>query len=157
MWDMTWICQNVIYHLHIFSFLLFVFILPAIQMVVVCLAVDNDPKNLNFGIVNHEIPDTSSVLDTCAKMTSGGPCPQETQQILSCRYLNLLPREIVNWVCGTKNKVMSCKYGVLNLLQQCRFHTIPKKMQHTMFDKESYGGSCPSHLISLPVFTIRPY
>jgi len=72
---------------------LFVIILPAIQMVVMGMSMGNDPKPLKLGLVNQELgaaggcgPDSMEYMDDCIVAN------------LSCRYLNSLPLEVITLV-----------------------------------------------------------
>jgi hypothetical protein len=75
-------------HVYYFSFMLFIFVLPAIQVILFCLAIGREPLDMKFGVVNHEVPG----LSICH-----GPAGCTTQN-LSCRYLDNIPKASVNLV-----------------------------------------------------------
>jgi ABC-type multidrug transport system permease subunit len=70
------------------GFMLFIFVLPAIQVILFCLAIGREPLDMKFGVVNHEVPG----LSICH-----GPAGCTTQN-LSCRYLDNIPKASVNLV-----------------------------------------------------------
>lgn len=68
--------------------MLFIFVLPAIQVILFCLAIGREPLDMKFGIINHEV-EGSPICH--------GPIGCTTQN-LSCRYLDTLPKESVHLV-----------------------------------------------------------
>ncbi|XP_040563313.1 ABC transporter G family member 20 isoform X1 [Lepeophtheirus salmonis] len=73
--------------------LLFIFLLPAIEVLLFCIAIGNDPTNLNFGIVNNEFPYASNASNYSCSTLQG--CEFEN---LSCRFLsNLTNRKDLNF------------------------------------------------------------
>ncbi|XP_072155467.1 ABC transporter G family member 20 isoform X2 [Bemisia tabaci] len=66
--------------------MLFIFVLPVMQVILFCLAIGRDPTGLHLAIVNHEMDFNSSY------------CPINTNctfSYLSCRYLNSLPNDTI--------------------------------------------------------------
>ncbi len=75
-------------------FLLFIFVVPAIQIVLICLAIGPDPRDLGFGVVNYDLMDNST-----GNMTEA-LCPPDPGCgiALSCKYLSMLPQESLKMV-----------------------------------------------------------
>lgn len=73
---------------HTNRFMLFIFVLPAIQVILFCLAVGREPLDMKFGVINHEVPE----FGICH-----GPEGCTTMN-LSCRYLDTLPPASVRLV-----------------------------------------------------------
>lgn len=74
-------CRNI-------GFMLFIFVLPAIQVILFCLAIGREPLGMRFGVINNEINDTG----VCT-----GPVGC-TSVNLSCRYLDSIPKDTVHLV-----------------------------------------------------------
>lgn len=68
--------------------MLFIFLLPAIQVILFCLAIGREPNDMKVGVVNYEVP----YLGSCEAMVG---C---TTANLSCRYLDALPKHSVQLV-----------------------------------------------------------
>lgn len=77
---------------YIFRFLLFIFVVPAIQIVLICLAIGPDPKKLGFGVINEEM--IANGFPTDAPCVPNPGCGVA----LSCRYLSMLPNESLHLV-----------------------------------------------------------
>eukprot|EP00045_Choanoeca_perplexa_P002853 m.27042 g.27042 ORF g.27042 m.27042 type:complete len:235 (-) comp11744_c0_seq2:860-1564(-) len=79
-----------------YGLLLFEFLLPAIQIIIFCLAIGGDPTGLNIAIVNQDV---GAVPPTQLNVTNADWCKgsgQETRCFLSDAYLNELDTSIVN-------------------------------------------------------------
>ncbi|XP_035707781.1 ABC transporter G family member 20-like [Folsomia candida] len=71
--------------------LVFMMIVPATQVLVICLAIGNDPKPMWMGVVNHELNYTSCpTLDRASKTDEG--CDVEN---LSCKFLAEIPSDTI--------------------------------------------------------------
>merc|ERR1739844_652913 len=91
------------------GFLIYQFVLPAIQVSLFCLAIGQDPKDLPVGIVNGELP--GGVPCTNDTFTYGCPVRMATSWVdaaeagqlneehgtnLVCRYFSFLDNSVVN-------------------------------------------------------------
>ncbi|XP_021960922.1 ABC transporter G family member 20 isoform X3 [Folsomia candida] len=65
------------------GFMLFIFLLPAIQVILFCLAIGREPRDIRVGVINNEM----STLGLC-----DAPMGCSTAN-LSCRYLKFLPKD----------------------------------------------------------------
>jgi hypothetical protein len=75
-----------------------VFLVPAMQIVLICLAIGPPPKNLYVGVINHEVDhenDTSLAPSSpyCEVVPDCTP-----PYLFSCRFLSNLPNETFNLV-----------------------------------------------------------
>lgn len=76
------------------GFLLFVFLVPSIQVVLICLTIGSDPKGLLIGVINPEVCD----FEGKGWRRINETCPVESKDddengTLSCFYLSHLPTE----------------------------------------------------------------
>ena len=72
---------------------------PAFQVLIICLAIGNDPKPMKFGVVNYEVENATECLNP--KPTPEG-CDVEE---LSCKFLWLIPQDtipLVRLLCNVK-------------------------------------------------------
>lgn len=68
------------------SVMLFIFVLPVMQVILFCLAIGRDPEDLKLAIVNKEM------------FYDNMTCPLATDcsfTYLSCRYLNFLDKDTI--------------------------------------------------------------
>jgi len=120
----------------IFSrFLGFVFLLPGIQMTVICMAIGNDPKSLHFGIVNNEIRNFSECLTATNKCGGGN---------LSCTFIKLIPEDDIIKVCSITSQIYSILFPVhLNFLiffLSCYSITMIRKLKPEKLSKMELFG-----------------
>jgi len=92
----------------VYRFLVFIFFVPAIQVILICLTIGSDPKYLLLGVINPEICDyTSKNWRSIAK-----ECPMDIDNLdnstLSCFFLANLPEE---------------SYILVRVLQRSQQHT----------------------------------
>ncbi|CAL8146182.1 unnamed protein product [Orchesella dallaii] len=85
--------KNFIVMMRNIGFLAFIFFIPALQMVLISLAIGSDPKGLNVGVVNQEECDFEGegwreILNDCPLSKDQGGT-----ESLSCFYLAALPTE----------------------------------------------------------------
>nr|CAI5849586.1 unnamed protein product [Callosobruchus analis] len=96
--------------------LLFVFALPVIQVVLFCICVGNDPKQLTLGVVNHETDYTNSTYIhcpygfSCTVSTDGGVPDIAKWEYMSCGYLKYL--EVDTLRLRYYPHITSCKKAV---------------------------------------------
>ncbi|CAL8072602.1 unnamed protein product [Orchesella dallaii] len=76
------------------NLLLFIFtlIIPSFIIWVMCIAFKDDPKNLDFGIVNLEVTNASLCLN---RDNVPGECDVEN---LSCKYLENIPADVIDMI-----------------------------------------------------------
>jgi hypothetical protein len=80
------ICKSILSH---DRFVLFLTCVPVTQMMILCLAIGNDPKPMNFGVVNREL--NGSFCESLTRNASSS-CDMTN---LSCKYLEKLDPIIV--------------------------------------------------------------
>lgn len=80
---------NDIYRLFLFSA-----ITPAFIIWIMCIAFQDDPKDLSFGVVNLEVPNNTICAAAQGQVTPG-ECDVEN---LSCKYIEHLPQGILSLV-----------------------------------------------------------
>ncbi|OXA63396.1 ABC transporter G family member 20 [Folsomia candida] len=80
------IMKNVVTLLRNIPFLLFMFIMPALQVIIVCIAIGPDPKGLSFGLVNHDARNACTVVPGCV-------VNDNYTGSLSCRFLHILDQK----------------------------------------------------------------
>ncbi|OXA64810.1 ABC transporter G family member 23 [Folsomia candida] len=117
------------------------FVVPAIQIVLICLAIGPDPKKLGFGVINEEM--IANGFPTDAPCVPNPGCGVA----LSCRYLSMLPNESLHLKSYT---------NVSDALEDIRMGTIwgylqfPKNFSAYLIDRggnpafaldETYDGS----------------
>jgi len=68
--------------------MLFIFVLPAMQVILFCLAIGREPREMKFGVVNNEIPWNAScdVVEGCGASN------------LSCKFLDQLPKDMLSLI-----------------------------------------------------------
>lgn len=74
-----------------FRVLMFVILLPWMQIILFCLSVGKDPKGLHLAVVNNDLNNT---MDSCP--VRGVGCDQSA---LSCQYLDYLKNKSIILVC----------------------------------------------------------
>lgn len=72
--------------------------LPVLQIIIFCLAIGHDPKDLRMAVCNHELNRTGSgpngrLLDQSCPVTAG--C---NYTLLSCRYLEAMVQRRIQYV-----------------------------------------------------------
>jgi hypothetical protein len=70
-------------------------VVPAIQIILICLAIGPDPKDLGFGVINDEMYNEN---DTLIARRALCPPAEGCGVALSCRYLAMLPNTSISLV-----------------------------------------------------------
>ncbi|XP_035712100.1 ABC transporter G family member 23 [Folsomia candida] len=114
--------------------LLFMMIVPATQVLVICLAIGNDPKPMWMGVVNHELNYTSCpILDPASKQGEG--CDVEN---LSCKFLAEIPTDTIYLRDYATDELArdAVKAGKV-----WGFFTFPKNWSDNLYERASAAGT----------------
>ncbi|CAL8104778.1 unnamed protein product [Orchesella dallaii] len=134
--------KNFIILMRNIGFLIFIFFVPAIQVILICLTIGSDPKSLLLGVIN---PENCDYLSKNWR-DIGKECPIDTDALenstLSCFYLSNLPEE---------SYILEKETSEFNALQRIQkgytygYIEFPRDYTSNVLCK--FGGKfdCPSH------------
>ncbi|CAG7829425.1 unnamed protein product [Allacma fusca] len=116
------------------GFMLFIFVLPAIQVILFCLAIGREPLDMKLGVINHEIEE----FGICT-----GPIGCTTVN-LSCRYLDAIPKFSVHLVpfVTEEDAIKEIEMG-----QLWGYISFPQNFSIALMDRELNGNAADNSSI----------
>ncbi len=122
--------------------------MPAFIILVMCIAFKDDPKHLDFGVVNYEVPNLTECLNT--PNHPPGECDIEN---LSCKYLkHIVPTNVVDLVSYETEEQAA---AAVHLGDVWGYMVFPQEYSTFFYERSSSGANIDDEVFNKSEIVVK--